>query len=70
MEITKLSTKGQVVIPKKIRAGANLKEGDSLMMDVIEDFVVMKKMTKEIPKEKLGEVRDKFIEMERMLYPD
>lgn len=50
MEITKLSSKGQVVIPQKIRK--DLKVGDPLLVTKTDDLIVLKKM-KGITKEEM-----------------
>lgn len=42
MEITKISSKGQVVIPKKIRNELGIKEGSILIVDKVDDAIVMK----------------------------
>lgn len=50
MEITKLSSKGQVVIPQKIRK--DLKVGDPLLVTKTDNLIVLKKM-KGITKEEM-----------------
>ncbi len=47
-EFTKLSSKGQVVIPLDIRKHLNLKEGTPLAIVTQDDTILLKKM--EIPK--------------------
>jgi|TARA_Y100000310_G_scaffold308415_1_gene351508 AbrB family looped-hinge helix DNA binding protein len=42
MEITKLSTKGQIVIPEKIRAG--IEDGTAFVVTKKEDLIVLKKV--------------------------
>jgi len=42
MEIVTLSSKGQVVIPSKVRKKFSLKEGDSLMIIEEEDTICLK----------------------------
>ena len=42
MEITKLSSKGQVVIPEKVRAG--LKEGTPFIITKIDGIIVLKEI--------------------------
>lgn len=44
MEITKLSSKGQIVIPKKIREALKIDEGSVLMVEKVNDMMVVKKM--------------------------
>ena len=43
-DITKVSSKGQVVIPREIREQLGLKEGDSLQIEKVGDLVVLKKI--------------------------
>ena len=68
MEITKLSSKGQLVIPKNLRKDAKISTGDVLAVDVIDEFIVMKKIDATIPKKSLKRVKSKFSELEEMLY--
>jgi len=44
MEITKISSKGQIVIPQSIRAGMNIHEGSVIAVEVIDDMIVLKKI--------------------------
>lgn len=44
MEITKISSKGQIVIPKKIRAELQINEGSIIAIEKIKDIVVIKKI--------------------------
>ena len=46
-EITKISTKGQVVIPSDIRKELGLDIGSSVLVTKMQDFVLLKKI--EIP---------------------
>ena len=48
METTKLSVRGQIAIPKKIREELNLNEGDSLEVLKKGDLIILKKMTNQI----------------------
>ena len=43
-EITKISTKGQVVIPSDIRKDLGLDIGTSVLVTKMNDFVLLKKM--------------------------
>lgn len=42
METIKISSKGQVVIPQKIREQLKIKEGSIIAVDVVKDAIVMK----------------------------
>ena len=42
---TKVSSKGQVVIPINVRKAAGLKEGEKVLAIAFEDTVVLKKIT-------------------------
>jgi len=42
MEITKISSKGQIVIPLKIRKELKIKEGSILAIEKVKDAIVMK----------------------------
>ena len=44
---TKVSSKGQVVIPINVRKAAGLKEGEKVLAIAFDDTVVLKKMTAE-----------------------
>lgn len=44
MEITKISSKGQIVIPRKIRVELNIEEGSILAVDKVKDIIVIKKV--------------------------
>ena len=41
---TKVSSKGQVVIPANVRKAANLKKGEKILAIAIDDTVVLKKI--------------------------
>ena len=47
VEITKISSKGQVVIPVKIREELNLEEGTRLVVSRADNLVVLKKINVE-----------------------
>ncbi len=53
MEITKISSKGQVVLPREIREELHLKEGTILVALKKDDLVVLKKIESPILKEDL-----------------
>lgn len=42
---TRLSSRGQVVIPEAVRRAANMREGEHLLVVSIGDAIVMKKLT-------------------------
>jgi AbrB family looped-hinge helix DNA binding protein len=44
MELTKISSKGQIVIPLKIRNELKIKEGSIIAIDNINGMVVLKKV--------------------------
>ena len=44
MEITKISSKGQIVIPLKIRNQLNIDEGSILAVDTANEMIVLKKI--------------------------
>ncbi len=58
-EITKISSKGQVVIPSKIREALGLEEGSRLVVTTIDDIVVLKKIKIEDLKEKFKRLTEK-----------
>ena len=41
---TKVSSKGQVVIPASVRKAANLKKGERILAIAIDDTIVLKKI--------------------------
>lgn len=42
---TRVSSKGQVVIPEAVRKAANVREGEDLLVVAIGDTIVMKKLS-------------------------
>jgi len=44
MEITKISSKGQIVIPQKIRTELEINEGSIMAIEKIKDLVIIKKI--------------------------
>ncbi|MDP3765802.1 MAG: AbrB/MazE/SpoVT family DNA-binding domain-containing protein [Nanoarchaeota archaeon] len=44
MEITKVSTKGQIVIPQGIRKELGIESGTSMLVTKMKDYVVLRKM--------------------------
>ena len=71
-EITTLSSKGQLVIPKPFRQKLNLKEGDFVGMLLIDDVIAMKRI--EMPKQRVERKVKKAqkgeeLTFEELLYP-
>ena len=44
MELTKISSKGQIVIPLKIRNELKIAEGSVLAIDKMKDMIIIKKI--------------------------
>ena len=44
MEITRVSTKGQIVIPQEIRKELGIESGTSMLVTKMKDYVVLRKM--------------------------
>jgi len=51
MEITKISSKGQIVIPSKIRIELGIKEGSVLGVEKMKDMVILKKIDVDLVKQ-------------------
>jgi AbrB family looped-hinge helix DNA binding protein len=71
-EITTLSSKGQLVIPKSFRQKLNLKEGDFVGMLLLDDIIAMKRV--EMPKQRVERKvkkaqKDEEFLFEELLYP-
>ena len=49
--MTRLSEKGQVVIPTEIRKDMHLKEGERFIVTGVDDTIILRKL--ELPKERL-----------------
>jgi AbrB family looped-hinge helix DNA binding protein len=60
---TKISSKGQVVIPASVRKAANLKKGQKILAIAINDTVVLKKIVDKSFQETLKPVWDKAKQM-------
>jgi AbrB family looped-hinge helix DNA binding protein len=56
---TKVSSKGQVVIPANVRKAASLKKGEKLLAVAIDDMVVLKKIVDKSFEETMKPVWDK-----------
>ncbi len=48
MEITKIGSKGQIVIPKKIRIELEIENGSILAIDKMKDMIIIKKIDKDL----------------------
>ncbi len=72
-ELTTLSSKGQLVIPKAFRQKLNLKEGDFVGMLLLDDIIAIKKVemskTKAESRVKKAAKENEFT-FEELLYPD
>ena len=51
MEITKISSKGQVVIPSKIRRELGIEKGSVLGVEKMKDMVILKKIDFDLVKQ-------------------
>ena len=65
LEITRMSSKGQIVIPQKIRDELKINEGSIIAIEKMKDLVVIKKIDKDLVRQfeegledlKLGRLR-------------
>ncbi len=67
-QITKMSSKGQMVIPFEIRQQANLHEGETFSISTKDNLIVLKKINKELEKEDLKtfiEIKNAWQEIEQ-----
>lgn len=55
-EVTKMTSKGQVVIPAEIREELDLSEGTRLVVSRVGDLVLMKKISITDPKKEFAEL--------------
>ena len=62
MNIASVSSKGQIVIPKKIRKELGIKSSDKFFVMQKEDSIILKKIDEEKAKEKMLELMDYFTE--------
>jgi AbrB family looped-hinge helix DNA binding protein len=60
---TKISSKGQVVIPANVRKAANIKKGQRILAIAIDDTVVLKKIVDKSFEETLKTVWNKVRKM-------
>jgi len=56
VELTRLSSKGQVVIPQHVRDKLGLKEGETFVVLGKEDMIILKKVVVPSPKEVFSKV--------------
>ena len=56
LEITKMTSKGQVVIPKELRDDLDLEEGSQLVVSRVGELVLMKKIAVIDPKKEFEEL--------------
>ena len=59
-QLTKVTSKGQVVIPSEIRKDLKLEEGSQLVVSRIGGMILMKKVPLPDPKKELEELRKKW----------
>ena len=60
---TKISSKGQVVIPANVRKAASLKKGEKILAIAIDDTVVLKKIVDKSFQETLKPIWEKVRQM-------
>ncbi len=60
---TKVSSKGQVVIPANVRKAASLKKGEKILAIAINDTVVLKKIVDKTFQETLNPIWEKVRQM-------
>lgn len=54
IDLTKISTKGQVVIPNEIRKKLNIDPGDTLQIEEVNGLIVLKRIELSSLKNELG----------------
>ena len=65
MELAKISSKGQIVIPRKVREGMKINEGSILAVEQVNDLMIIKKVETNLEKQfkksledlKLGKIK-------------
>ena len=65
--VTKISSKGQVVIPREVRDRLSLKDGQILAISTKENLIVLKKVENNLEKEELetlNEIKEAWKEIE------
>lgn len=70
IELTKISSKGQVVIPQRVRELLKLEEGQTLAVSTEKDLVVMKKISNPLEEdlETIKEIKEAWKEIEAGKY--
>jgi len=48
MELTKISSKGQIVIPQKMRVELDMEEGVIIGIEKVKDLIIIKKVDNEL----------------------
>jgi len=67
IELTRISSKGQVVIPLEIRKKMKLNDGETLAVSARDDLIVLKKIKDPVEKEDLRtliEIKDAWKEIQ------
>jgi AbrB family looped-hinge helix DNA binding protein len=73
MHITRLSSKGQLILPAEARKRFNLNKGDNIAVVLMKDFIVLKPVglnLATIEKKIDKELKDPESELARLLYPE
>ena len=60
---TKVSSKGQVVIPANVRKAANLKKGEKILAIAIDDTVILRKIVDKSFEETMKPVWSRVLQM-------
>lgn len=70
IELTKISSKGQVVIPQKVRESLELYDGQTLAVSTKDDIIVLKKISNPLEDdlETLSEIKRAWKEIEAGKY--
>ncbi len=70
IELTKMSSKGQVVIPQRVRELLKIKEGQTLAVSTEKDLVVLKKISNPLEEdlETIEEIKEAWREIESGKY--
>jgi len=70
IELTKVSSKGQVVIPQRVREKLRIREGETLAVSAEDDLVVLKKVSNPLEEdlETIEEIKEAWKEIEAGKY--